>query len=308
MSALLSHNDNGVDKFDLGYTGSYSYIKDSQMSESLYFSETGQYGLIGYDSTKSIIGALNKVKEISDKKADIAIGTGASACELGKDFLALGVSQDNGYRSFASTDISTTGVEGVDWNIMPDGSLNLDPSADTGVRDIDFLSQGNPNFSLSEGDTFEISYNFPAAGGLTGVVEFYYGVLQFDYDSSQRDIFIRNNGAFVERANVSHTSGETTNINIVLTKGSGNDISYTVTAQNIGYGTVILTGTVTITSDNTSRFYIPRTYGDLYVTDLRVIGSGYESTCEGLGGASGTFTSNDGKTITVTDGIITSIV
>ena len=62
---VLSIFSNGEEKFAMGVTGPYSYIKDSNLSAPLLFSETGQAGLTGIDSRKSLIGYINKITENS---------------------------------------------------------------------------------------------------------------------------------------------------------------------------------------------------------------------------------------------------
>jgi hypothetical protein len=62
-TAQQSFWDNTNGATGIGYTGPYGYLEDANMSEPLYFSETGQQGLTGFGDTKSIIGALNSLAE-----------------------------------------------------------------------------------------------------------------------------------------------------------------------------------------------------------------------------------------------------
>lgn len=70
------------------------------------------------------------------------------------------------------------------------------------------------------------------------------------------------------------------------------------TGKNTQIGDFIITGTINQTGDNTI-------IGNLKATNIEAT-AGYK--INGVSGVSGTFTTVDGKTVTVTNGIITSIV
>ena len=61
MGSLIKHLDNGNLTIDIGYTGVIGYIQDGQMDSPIPLTESGVYGLTGFGSGASLIGAINQL-------------------------------------------------------------------------------------------------------------------------------------------------------------------------------------------------------------------------------------------------------